>query len=165
MLFRTFAVHIKLALKMKAGYLVLTFITITLHSLVVWAEPNELFGVWVVDNDLPQWKTTIVVEPNRISLGSPKCQNLSYSLLKHVSLGTKGEVYALDIAAPPDACRYYKQEKVIWHFRVNHSEQYTYLHLDICPTLEDLDLIMQGKNRNCSGTYFAKKKAKLPNAR
>lgn len=146
-------------------YLVSTFFALTLHAHVACAQPNELFGVWVVDNDHPLWKATIVVEPNHISLGSPECQNLSYSLLKHVSLGTEGEVYPLDIAAPPDKCRSYKQEKVIWHFRVQHSERRPYLHLDICPTLEDLDLFMQGKNRYCSGSFFAIKRAEVPNAR
>ena len=155
-----------MTLKMKTLARVATFLALITNALIAYGQPSELLGVWVVDNDRPLWKARIVVEPDRISLGSPDCQNLPYLLIREVSLGPDGEVYALDIAAPPDKCRGYNDEKVIWHLRVKHGEKFTYMYLDTCPSIADLELLMQGKNRGCSGTYFATKETDGdPNAR
>ena len=127
-------------------------------ALPVWshsASPSQLLGTWEVGEN---WEAEIVIGPDRISLGGKDCQDLPYKLLNQIPQTNGVEVYVLDIAAPPDKCRSHSQKKVIWHFRIKRGGDQTYMNYYICPSVEDLELLMQGKNRYCAGSFFARKR-------
>jgi uncharacterized protein YecT (DUF1311 family) len=131
------------------------------------AYENRLYQLgWVGGKDIPAfigrwqlvgplWKGTLLIGKTIISIGSPGCDNLRYTILKHLPPGDQRNeaIYVIDVAAPLDKCRYSGQQKVIFHFKVARDDISDILYIDNCPFMEDLELFMQGRNRYCSGTF------------
>ena len=121
-------------------------------------EHSVLVGAWELTG--PRWSGPLQITEKQISWGAPDCRNLRYTVLRHQPQGEEGDVYVIDVNAPANRCRSLHDEKVLFHLLVKQYDAGYAMRIHRCPTLEDLDLFMQGRNRYCSGAYVADRQVK-----
>ena len=118
---------------------------------------DDYLGTWVGDEG-PWLGSTFKISKTHVDMGYGECRNLTYKIIETFPSNERDHYLAIEVDAPPGKCRSGGAERVI--YRLRRSREYDLLHYYKCPSLEDLQLLVNGKNRYCSGeAHFVRKRA------
>lgn len=115
-------------------------------------SPPQFVGRWQMIG--PLWEGTLEITPDKVSWDNPECKNLPYTTIRTLSLPSLGKSFAIEVDAPADHCRHYKQKEVLLYFAMPDPDT---LFVHWCPSAEDLELLLADKNHYCSGRFIGKR--------
>jgi hypothetical protein len=120
---------------------------------------GQFFGTWVGE-DGPRQGWVFSISGDRVDIGPGTCRNLPYKILEIYPAFSGKLSIAIQVDVQGSECRWSADRLAI--YRLWRAPNSDFLGLSLCPSLEDLELQAEGRNRYCDGPSSLVRKVTSP---